>query len=292
MRDIEKALKAKTYSDPKEKLPKEYHPWLDIFDWIAAECLPPHWKGQDHAFQLEPKADGSVPEAPWGSLYAMSQNQLLVLRNTLNGLLNKGFICVSQSSAAAPVLFVKKPGGGLQFCVDYCGLNKITRKDHYPLPLIQETLNLISKAKLFTKLDVIATFYKIRVEEGDELKTAFQTCYRLFEWLVTPFGLANTSSTFQKYINHMLRDFLDDFCSAYIDDILIYTDGSLAQHKEQVKRVLQHLQEAGLQIDIDKCKFHVLSTKYLGFILEAGKKLQIDLEKISALQAWEAPTSV
>ena len=125
--------------------------------------------------------------------------------------------------------------------MDYCGLNKITRKDHYPLPLIQETLNSISKAKFFTRLDVIAAFHKIRVEEGDEWKTAFQTCYRLFEWLVTPFGLANASSTFQKYINHMLRDFLDDFYSAYIDDILIYTDGFLAQHKEQVKRVLQHL---------------------------------------------------
>ena len=98
----------------------------------------------------------------------MSQNELLVLCNTLNGLLDKGFICVSQFPAAAPVLFVKKPEGGLQFCVDYCGLNKITRKDHYPLPLIQETLNSISKAKFFTKLDVIATFHKIRVEEGDE----------------------------------------------------------------------------------------------------------------------------
>ena len=292
LRDIEKALKVKTHSDPKEKLPKEYHPWLDIFDWTAAEHLPPHRKGQDHAIQLEPKADGSVPEVPWGPLYAISQNELLVLHNTLNGLLDKGFIRVSQSPAAAPVLFVKKPGGGLWFCVDYCGLNKITRKDHYPLPLIQETLNSISKAKFFTKLDVIATFHKIRVEEGDEWKTAFQTCYRLFEWLVTPFGLANASGTFQKYINHTLRDFLDDFCSAYIDDILIYTDGSLAQHKEQVKRVLQHLREARLQIDIDKCKFHVQSTKYLGFILEAGKGLQIDPEKVSALQAWEAPTSV
>ena len=285
LRDIEKALKAKTYSDPKEKLPKKYHPWLDVFDWTAAEHLPPHQKNQDHTIQLEPKADGSVLEVPWGPLYTMSQNDLLVLCNTLNGLLDKEFIHVSQSSATTLVLFVKKPGGGLWFCVDYCGLNKITRKDHYPLPLIQETLNLISKVKFFTKLDVIATFHKIRVEEGDEWKTAFQTCYKLFEWLVTSFGLANASSTFQKYINYTLRDFLDDFCSAYIDDILIYTDGSLAQHKEQVKRVLQHLQEAGLQIDIDKCEFHVQSTKYLGFILETGKGLRMDPEKVSALQA-------
>ena len=139
------------------------------FDWTAAEHLPPHQKSQDHAIQLEPKADGSVLEVPWGSLYAMSQNELLVLCNTLNGLLDKEFIQVSQSSTAASVLFVKKPGGGLQFCVNYCGLNKITRKDHYSLPLIQETLNSISKAKFFTKLDVIATFHKIRVEEEDDV---------------------------------------------------------------------------------------------------------------------------
>ena len=229
---------------------------------------------------------------PWGPLYTMSKDKLLVLRNTLNGLLDKGFIRVSQSPAAAPVLFVRKPGGGLRFCVDYRGLNKITRKDCYPLPLIQETLNSVSKAKYFTKLDVIAVFHKIRIAEGDEWKMVFHTRYGLYEWLVTLFGLANTPSTFQKYINHALKDFLDDFCSAYIDNILIYTDGTLGEHKEQVKRVLQQLQEAGLQIDIDKCEFHAQSTKYLGFILEAGKGLRMDPEKISALQAWEAPTSV
>ena len=95
LRDIEKALKAKTYSDPKKKLPKEYDPWLDVFDWTAAEYLPPHQKSQDHAIQLEPKADRLVPEVPWGPLYTMSQNELLVLCNTLNGLLDKGFIHVS-----------------------------------------------------------------------------------------------------------------------------------------------------------------------------------------------------
>ena len=101
----------------------------------------------------------------------------------------------------------------------------------------------------------------------------FSTCYSLYKWLVTPFRLANTSSTFQKYINHALRDFLDDFCSAYIENILIYTDGTLGEHKEHVKKVLQWLQEAGLQIDIDKCEFYMQITKYLGFILEAGRGL-------------------
>ncbi|KAM4061478.1 reverse transcriptase (RNA-dependent DNA polymerase) [Hirsutella rhossiliensis] len=157
---------------------------------------------------------------------------------TLTELLDKGFIRASSSPASAPVLF----------------------KDRYPLPLIEETLRSLSKAKWLTKLDVIAAFHKIRVEEGDEWKTAFRTRYGLYEWL--------------RYINHTLRDFLDEFCSAYIDDILIYSS------------------DAGLQIDIDKCDFEAKSVKYLGFIVEAGKGIRVDPEKVQAIQQWQRPRSV
>jgi hypothetical protein len=98
----------------------------------------------------------------------MSRMELLVLRKTLTELLDKGFIRVSSSLAAAPVLFAHKPGGGLRFCVDYRALNKISKKDRYPLPLIRETLHNISQAKWFTKLDVNAAFYKIRIAKGEE----------------------------------------------------------------------------------------------------------------------------
>jgi len=125
-------------------------------------------------------------------------------------------------------------------------LNEITKKDRYPLPLINETLRSLSKARWFTKLDVISAFYKIRVKEGDEWKTAFRTRYGLFEWLVTPFGLTGAPATFQRYINDTLREFLDEFVSAYIDDVLIYSDGSLKDHRKKVKKVLLRLQEAGL----------------------------------------------
>lgn len=290
--DINKALKNKQYTDPRTKLPLQYHEFIKVFDRKEAEQLPPlRGPGTDHAIELESK-DGKQPEVPWGPLYSMSRDELLVLRKTLTELLDKGFIRVSNSPAAAPVLFVKKPGGGLRFCVDYRGLNRITKKDRYPLPLIYETLRNISKAKWFTKLDVIAAFHKIRIAEGDEWKTAFRTRYGLYEWMVTPFGLANAPSTFQKYINWTLRDYLDEFCSAYVDDILIYSSGSRRQHQEHVRKVLQRLQEAGLQIDIDKCEFEVQSTKYLGFIIEAGQGLRMDPDKVEAIASWEAPTSV
>lgn len=110
--------------------------------------------------------------------------------------------------------------------------------------------------------------------------------------MVTPFGLANAPSTFQKYINWALREYLDEFCSAYVDDILIYSSGNRDQHQKHVRKVLQRLRDAGLQIDIDKCEFEVQETKYLGFIIEAGRGIRMDPDKVKAIRGWEAPTSI
>jgi len=294
LKDIEKALKTKTYSDPKTKLPAQYHEFLDIFDRKEADRLPP-FRGPhvDHRIELiERDEKGNKVEPPWGPLYNMSREELLLLRKTLLEYLDKGFIRVSHSSAAAPVLFARKPGGGLRFCCDYRALNKLTKKDRYPLPLIHETLERIGKARWYTKLDVIAAFHKIRIAEGQEWLTAFRTRFGLFEWLVTPFGLAGAPSTFQRYINWSLRDYLDEFVSAYLDDILIFTNGSRREHRKHVQKVLERLRQAGLQLDIDKCEFEVQKTKYLGFILEAGKGIHMDPEKVKAIMDWERPHSV
>lgn len=222
----------------------------------------------------------------------MTKEELLILRKTLTELLDKNFIRASNSPASAPVLFVKKPGGGLRFCVDYRALNAITKKDRYPLPLITETLRSLSKAKWFTKVDVIAAFHKIRIKEGDEWKTAFRTRYGLYEWLVTPFGMTAAPATFQRYINHTLREHLDEFCTAYMDDVLIYSDGLLDDHREKVRQVLQKLQNAGLQLDIDKSEFEVKTVKYLGYIIEAEVGIRVDPAKVEAIRLWERPQSV
>lgn len=292
MTDINKALAEKEHSDPKKKLPAWVaEKFLKLFDRSEADKLPPHRVGADHKIELDQDENGKEAEIPYEALRSMSQEQLLVLRKTLTDLLDKGFIRVSSSPAGAPILFVKKPGGGLRFCVDYRALNAITRKDRYPLPLIRETLNRIGKARWFTKLDVVSAFHKIRIAEGDEWKTAFRTRFGLYEWLVTPFGMANAPSTFQRYINWVLRDMLDDYVSAYVDDVLIFTEGSRQQHREQVRSVLERLEKAGLQLDVDKCEFEVQSTKYLGFIVEAGKGLRMDPLKIKAIEEWQAPTT-
>jgi hypothetical protein len=295
LQDIEKALRPKevlTPSQVKQKLPPHILPYYELFTSQKADQLPPlRGKGIDHAIELL-KENGKTPEVPYGPLYSMTRDELLVLRRTLLDLLEKGFIRASSSPAGSPVLFVRKPGGGLRFCVDYRALNAITKKDRYPLPLIKETLNQIGRARWYTKLDVTAAFHKIRIREGDEWMTAFRTRFGSYEWLVTPFGLANAPSTFQRYINWVLRDFLDEFASAYLDDILIFTDGPLEQHHTHVRQILEKLQSAGLYLELKKCEFDVRTTKYLGFILEAGKGIRMDPVKTQAIQEWLAPTTV
>ena len=136
LRDIEQALKLKKCVDPATVLPPQYHEFLNIFSKDDANKLPPLCSEVDHEIKMEPGT-----QAPSGPLYSMSREELKVLKKYLTENLNKGFIQASSSPAAAPVLFVKKPGGGLHFCVDYRALNTIIIKNHYPLPLIQETLD-------------------------------------------------------------------------------------------------------------------------------------------------------
>lgn len=293
--DIDKALQVKPKLSREEiarQLPEHYRQFVQVFDPNEASKLPPHRPGLDHEIPIELDENGKEKEIPWGPLYNMSRDELLVLRKELTSLLGKRFIQESKSPAAAPVLFARKPGGGLRFCVDYRGLNAITRKDRYPLPLIRETLAAISKAKWLTKLDVSAAFHKIRMAKGEEWKTAFRTRYGLFEWKVCPFGLTGSPATFQRYINWALRSYLDDFCSAYVDDILVFSSGSLADHRSKVKTVLQRLMDTGLYLDISKCEFETKSTKYLGYIIETNVGIKMDPEKLRAICDWEQPTTV
>ena len=284
MADIDKALAIKEHTDPATKVPTEYHDLLHVFSRREADKLAPR-RPYDHKIILK---DGK--EHGFGPLYGMSQNELKVLRKYLDDHLAKGFIRASSSPVASPVIFVKKPGGGLRFCVDYRALNALTVKNRYPIPLIQETLTRLSKAKYYTKLDIIAAFNKLRIAKGDEWLTAFRTRYGLFEYLVMPFGLSNAPGTFQHFVNDVLRPYLDIFCTAYIDDILIYSD-SLKEHRKHVRLVLEALEEHGIQLDIDKCEFHETEVTYLGYVISTDG-IKMDPKKVQAIVDWEYPTNV
>ena len=163
-------------------------------------------------------------------------------------------------------------------------------KNQYPLPLIKKTLERVCKAKIFSKINIIAAFNKLQIREGEEWKTAFRTRYGLYEYLVMPFGLANGLSSFQNYINDVLHGMLDVFCTAYIDDILIYSN-SKKEHGEHVRKVLEAFRRAGLQADIDKCEFHTTEVNYLGLVITSNG-ICMDPHNVSAVQQWETPTCV
>ncbi|KAI0996391.1 hypothetical protein K3495_g11789 [Podosphaera aphanis] len=244
--DKTKALKVKskqTLEEIRASLPQEIRHNAQFFTEDEKLNFPPHRPGADTKIDIIKDKKGREKDIPWGPLYNMSREELLVLRKTLTDHLGKNWIRASSSPSGAPVLFVKKPGGGLRFCADYRALNAITVKDRYPLPLIKETLRQVARATWVSKVDVRAAFHKLRIREGDEPKTVSRTRYGLFEWLVTPFGLTGAPGAFQRYINSVLGEFLGDFCSAYLDDVLIYTTGDIADHWTKVNQVLQRLDD-------------------------------------------------
>ena len=186
----------------------------------------------------------------------------------------------------------------MRFCVDYRALNTITIKNCYPLPLIQEMLDQLCKAVWYTKLDIVGAFNHIWMKEGEEWKTAFCTCSGLYKYLVMPFGLPNAPSTFQNYINDVLEpDILDVFGTAYMDDILVYSQ-TLKEYWNHVKLVLSRLRYASLQVDISKCDFEVHQVKYLGLIIQSATEdgrpgsVSMDPAKTDAIKEWKPPASL
>jgi hypothetical protein len=158
------------------------------------------------------------------------------------------------------------------------------------LPLIGEALDRLANAKIYTKLDVKDAYHNLRIAEGDEWKTAFRTKYGLYEYLVIPFGLTNAPASFQRWMNEILSDYLDVFCIAYLDDILIYSD-NLEQHRQHVKMILKRVEEVGLTLKPSKCEFHTNKTEYLGYIISATG-IEMDPEKVRAVAEWTEPTNV
>jgi hypothetical protein len=186
----------------------------------------------------------------------MLAEELKVVKKYLVKNLDKGFIKPSQALFVALVLFVKKLDGLLYFCINYRKLNLLTKKDQYPLPLINKTLAWIGRAKLFTKLDIRQAFHRIRIHPDSEELTTFRTRFRVYKCKVLPFRLTNGLATYQRYMNDVLFNYLDDFYTAYLDNILIYSDNKL-EYEHHVRKVLERLHNAGLQINLKKCEFYV-----------------------------------
>jgi transposase InsO family protein len=262
-------------------LREEGNDFSDVFDPDKASELP-DLGGVEHSIET----DGPVP---YGPLYQLSETQLEALRAYLHDALQKRWIRPSTSPAGAPILFVPKKDGGLRLCVDYRGLNKVTIKNRHPLPLIDETLDRLVGARIFTKLDLKDAYHRVRIQEGHEWKTAFRTRYGHFEYLVMPFGLANAPATFQAYVNTAMAGLLDDFVVVYLDDILIYSKNE-DEHHDHVRQVLTRLRKHNLYAKLSKCEFDVKEVEFLGFLVGING-VQADPERIRSVVEWPQPQS-
>src|SRR5947209_7012407 len=224
-------------------------------------------------------------------VYSLSEIELAALREYLEMMLELGKIRPSMSSAGAPILFIPKPNGrGLRLCVDYRGLNKITMKNRYPLPLMDELRDRVHGSTIFTKIDLKHGYNLVRIKEGDEWKTAFRTRYGHYEFMVMPFGLTNAPATFQAMMNDILREFLDQGVIVYIDDILIYSRDE-QEYYALVEKVLQKLMDHNLAVGIDKCAFGVRELEFLGYVLSPESVSMAD-DTVRTIQEWATPQSV
>ena len=253
------------------RVPPEYRNLRLVFSKSKALSLPPHW-AYDCSIDLQP-----ATSPPKGRLYSLSAPEW------------KAMDAYIYDSLAAGFFFVEKKDKTLRPCNDYRGLNDITIKNRYPLPLISSAFELLQGATVFTKLDLRNAYHLVRIREGDELKTAFNTPFGHYEYLVMPFGLTNAPAIFQALVNDVLGDMLNQFVSVYLDDILIFSK-SREEHIVHVQFVFQRLLKNSLFVKAEKCEFHASTVSFLGYIVAKGS-LQMDPAKVSAITSWPIPDS-
>jgi hypothetical protein len=227
-----------------------------------------------------------VSKAP----YRMSTLELKELQLQLEELLKKGYIHPSVSSWGAPVLFVKKKDGTLRLCIDFRQLNKITVKNKYPLPRIDDLFDHLKDAKIFSKIDLRSGYHQMRINEEDINKTAFRTRYGHYEFTVVLFGLSNTPVVFMCLMNGVFRDYLDKFVIVFLDDILVYSK-SEEEHEKHLRMVLQVLINHQLYTKLSKCSFYQRQIHYLGHII-SEEGIVVDPEKVESIREWSVPRNV
>ena len=222
-----------------------------------------------------------------GKGYRLTPKEKDQVESQIKDYLAKEWIRPSQSPYAAAILFVQKKDGSLRMCVDYRGLNKTTVKDKYPLPRIDDLVDKLFGATVFSSLDLQSGYHQIRIAEQDVHKTAFITPQGLYEYRVMPFGLCNAPSAFQRHMNMMFSHL--PYAVVYLDDILVFSK-SQTEHQGHLRTVLSILKENHFYAKLSKCSFYQTSTKFLGFVVDKDG-IRMDPDKVSAVVNWPLPTS-
>lgn len=219
--------------------------------------------------------------------YRLAPTEMKELMNQLQELLDKGFIRPSTSPWGAPVLFVKKKDGSMRMCIDYRELNKVTIKNKYPLPRIDDLFDQLQGASYFSKIDLRSGYHQLKVREEDVPKTAFRTRYGHYEFLVMPFGLTNAPAAFMDMMNRVCRSMLDKSVIVFIDDILVYSK-SESDHVKHLREMLETLRQERLYAKFSKCEFWLRQVQFLGHTISCDG-VSVDPSKIEAIQKWEQP---
>ena len=205
-------------------------------------------------------------------------------------MLEQGVITPSASPWASPIVLVRKKDGNIRFCVDYRRLNSITKLDVFPLPRIDDTLDLLAQNSLFSTLDLASGYWQVKMDSESREKTAFVTTSGLYEFVSMPFGLCNAPATFQRLMEIVLNGLARDVCMVYLDDILVMGK-TFNEHLENLQKVFSRLKDAGLTLKPKKCHLMRRKVEYLGHIV-SGEGVAPDPSKVAAVQNFLIPTDV
>ncbi|GJS24763.1 putative reverse transcriptase domain-containing protein [Tanacetum coccineum] len=273
-----------------EKEPKEKHledvPVIRDFYEVFPDDLPglPPPRQVEFKIELVPGA-APVARAP----YRLAPSEMKELANQLQELSEKGFIRPSSSPWGAPVLFVKKKDGSFRMCIDYRELNKLTVKNRYPLPRIDDLFDQLQGSSVYSKIDLRSGYHQLRIREEDIPIMAFRTRYGHYEFQVMPFGLTNAPAVFMDLMNRVCKLYLNKFVIVFIDDILIYFKNK-EEHEKHLKIILELLMNEQLYAKFSKYNFWLESVQFLGHVIN-NKGVHMDPTKVEAIRNWSAPTT-
>ncbi|GJT54528.1 putative reverse transcriptase domain-containing protein [Tanacetum coccineum] len=254
------------------------------------EVFPEDLPGLPPVRQVEFQIDlipGATPVAR--APYRLAPSEMQELSNQLQELSDRGFIRPSTSPWGAPVLFVKKKDGSFRMCIDYRELNKLTVKNRYPLPRIDDLFDQLQGSSVYSKIDLRSGYHQLRVRDEDIPKTAFRTRYGHYEFQVMPFGLTNAPVVFMDLMNRVCKPYLDKFVIVFIDDILIYSRNK-EEHANHLRIILELLKKEKLYAKFSKCDFWIHIVQFLGHLIDS-QGLHVDPAKIEAVKNWTSPTT-
>ncbi|GJT93598.1 putative reverse transcriptase domain-containing protein [Tanacetum coccineum] len=261
-------------------------PVVKEFPDVFPEDLPGLPPVRQVEFQID-LIPGAAPVAR--TPYRLAPSEMQELSNQLQELTDRGFIRPSTSPWGAPVLFVKKKDGSFRMCIDYRELNKLTIKNRYPLPRIDDLFDQLQGSSVYSKIDLRSGYHQLRVNEEDIPKTSFRTRYIHYEFQVMPFGLTNAPAIFIDLMNRVCKPYLDKFVIVFIDDILIYSRNE-KEHANHLRIILELLRKEKLYAKFSKCDFWIHIVQFLGHLIDS-QGLHVDPAKIEAVKNWTSPTT-